>query len=241
VKGDACGGRQQVWVRSINSYREGNFLEITFPSILLPLRVVTGHYCLEESLVGGSAFQVGVRFHFHILSRLPQLPSSVEEHLLMQCDIHNTREGCQDLPDLIRSNEKGASCLKNGRFQGCLCFLPRRRTFELHCFSLNQPVTSDKGQRMKQVGSMTDWASSCLFVHSLVFGIGLSRKQTDRRPSSVDRDRPKTFSAEHSAENYRPNIRPKRIFGKCCRKRKKSFLLTFHFQAIFLCKSLLFS
>jgi hypothetical protein len=46
-------------------------------------------------------------------------------------------------------------------------------------------------------------------------------------------DRPKTFSAEYSAENYRSNIRPKRIFGKCCRKRKKSFLVTFHFQAIF--------
>jgi hypothetical protein len=46
-------------------------------------------------------------------------------------------------------------------------------------------------------------------------------------------DRPKTFSAEYSAENYRPNIRPKRIFGKCCRKRKKSCLVTFHFQAIF--------
>jgi hypothetical protein len=46
-------------------------------------------------------------------------------------------------------------------------------------------------------------------------------------------DRPKTFSAEYSAENYRTNIRPKRIFGKCCRKRKESCLVTFYFQEIF--------
>jgi hypothetical protein len=37
------------------------------------------------------------------------------------------------------------------------------------------------------------------------------------------KDRPKTFLAQYSAENYRPNIRPKRIFGKCCQKKKKSF------------------
>jgi hypothetical protein len=49
-------------------------------------------------------------------------------------------------------------------------------------------------------------------------------------------DRPETFSTEYSDENYRPNIRPKRIFGKCCRKRKKSYLVTFYFKAIFLRK-----
>jgi hypothetical protein len=33
-------------------------------------------------------------------------------------------------------------------------------------------------------------------------------------------------------KRFRPSIRPKRIFGWCCRKRKKSCLLTFYFQAI---------
>jgi hypothetical protein len=40
-------------------------------------------------------------------------------------------------------------------------------------------------------------------------------------------DRPKTFSAEYLAENYRPNIRPIRIFGKGCQKRKKGFFKLF--------------
>ena len=36
-----------------------------------------------------------------------------------------------------------------------------------------------------------------------------------------------TVLAEYSAENYRPNIRPKRMFGKSCRKLKKYDLVTF--------------
>jgi hypothetical protein len=46
-------------------------------------------------------------------------------------------------------------------------------------------------------------------------------------------DRPKTFSAEYSAENYQPNIRPKRVFGKCYRKRKSLVYSNFSFHRQF--------
>jgi hypothetical protein len=49
------------------------------------------------------------------------------------------------------------------------------------------------------------------------------------KPCLTPSDRPKTISAEYSAENYRP----KRIFGRCCRKQKRYYLVTFNFKAIF--------
>jgi hypothetical protein len=46
---------------------------------------------------------------------------------------------------------------------------------------------------------------------------------TSQKKKALDfSDRPTTFSAEYLAENYCPNIRPLGIFGKACRKLKKS-------------------
>jgi hypothetical protein len=57
------------------------------------------------------------------------------------------------------------------------------------------------------------------------------RRVIAQMTSMTGSDRPKTFSAEYSSENYRPNIRPKRIFGKCCRKRKKVLFSNFSFPS----------
>jgi hypothetical protein len=131
-------------------------------------------------------------------------------------------------------------------FPGCCAEHDRLFTPNLNCAVVNK----SKGRKDSGLGEMValplrgneaDVVSPCYTdcdsrnaihqnVGSVVVAlVGLLKVCLQYSNNILTSDRPKTFSAEYSAEKYRPNIRPKQIFGKCCRKRKKFCSVTFYF------------